>query len=57
MSGAKIGAVRQGHHFDEAALARFMTDNIDGFSGTLKVQQFDAGQSNPTFLVEAGGTR
>ena len=57
MSGVRIGAVRDSHRFNEAALARFMADNVAGFTGDLNVQQFDAGQSNPTFLVEAGGTR
>jgi aminoglycoside phosphotransferase (APT) family kinase protein len=45
------------HAFDEAALARWLAGHVDGFGGTLKVEQFKGGQSNPTFLLEAGGQR
>ena len=31
--------------------------NVDGYSGTLEVAQFKGGQSNPTFLLSAGGQR
>ena len=48
-----IGDVRPAHRFDEDAVARYMRENIDGFSGDLQVQQFDAGQSNPTYLLTA----
>jgi aminoglycoside phosphotransferase (APT) family kinase protein len=43
------------HAFDEAALARWMKDHVEGFSGELRVEQFKGGQSNPTFRLEAGG--
>jgi aminoglycoside phosphotransferase (APT) family kinase protein len=45
------------HAFDEAALARWMAAHVAGFAGMLKVEQFKGGQSNPTFLLEAGGRR
>jgi aminoglycoside phosphotransferase (APT) family kinase protein len=45
------------HAFHEEALARWLAGHVDGFSGTLKVEQFKGGQSNPTFLLEAGGRR
>ncbi len=45
------------HAFDQGALARWMAQHVEGFSGELKVEQFKGGQSNPTFLVEAGGKR
>jgi aminoglycoside phosphotransferase (APT) family kinase protein len=45
------------HAFDEAALARWMAAHVDGFGGALRVEQFKGGQSNPTFLLEAGGRR
>jgi aminoglycoside phosphotransferase (APT) family kinase protein len=45
------------HAFDEAALSRWLAGHVDGFGGTLKVEQFKGGQSNPTFLLEAGGQR
>ncbi|MBA4195806.1 MAG: phosphotransferase family protein [Comamonadaceae bacterium] len=43
--------------FDEAALARWMQAHVPGFSGTMAVAQFKGGQSNPTFLLTAGGQR
>jgi aminoglycoside phosphotransferase (APT) family kinase protein len=45
------------HAFDEAALARWLRGHVQGFSGDLKVEQFKGGQSNPTFLLAAGGRR
>jgi aminoglycoside phosphotransferase (APT) family kinase protein len=45
------------HAFDQAALARWMREHVAGFSGELTVEQFKGGQSNPTFLVQAGGQR
>ena len=41
------------HAFDVAALARWMNAHVDGFSGELTVEQFNGGQSNPTFLLHA----
>ncbi len=49
-----VGEVREAHRFDEAALQAWMRDRIDGFTGGLRVRQFDSGQSNPTFLLSAG---
>ncbi|WP_294198026.1 phosphotransferase [uncultured Sphingomonas sp.] len=43
--------VRDAHRFDEAALARWMTANVDGFAGPLTVEQFKGGQSNPTYRL------
>jgi aminoglycoside phosphotransferase (APT) family kinase protein len=43
------------HRFDEAALARYLAAHLPGFSGALTVRQFQGGQSNPTFHLEAGG--
>lgn len=43
--------VREGFAFDEAALARWMLDNVDGFTGPLTVEQFKGGQSNPTYKL------
>jgi aminoglycoside phosphotransferase (APT) family kinase protein len=39
--------------FDPKALGRWMREHIPGFSGPIEVQQFAAGQSNPTFLVQS----
>lgn len=41
--------------FNEDALADWMSDNVEGHSGTLSIRQFKGGQSNPTYKIEAGG--
>jgi aminoglycoside phosphotransferase (APT) family kinase protein len=43
------------HAFDVERLAAFMRDKVEGYSGELTVEQFKGGQSNPTFLLSAGG--
>jgi len=43
--------VREGFAFDEAALARWMADHVDGFEGPLTIEQFKGGQSNPTYKL------
>jgi aminoglycoside phosphotransferase (APT) family kinase protein len=48
---AGTSAVREGHQFDEAALTRWMVDNVAGFAGPLRVEQFKGGQSNPTYKL------
>lgn len=48
-------AVREAHRFDEAALARWMAANVDGFLGPLTVEQFKGGQSNPTYRLVTPG--
>lgn len=41
--------VQEKHRFDEAALAVYLAENVDGFAGPLTVRQFKGGQSNPTY--------
>src|ERR1700722_7845875 len=43
--------VRAGFSFDESGLARWMKANVVGFSGPPKVEQFNGGQSNPTYML------
>ena len=43
--------------FDEAVLEKFLTALIPGFRGPMKVQQFEGGQSNPTFLLETDSAK
>ena len=45
--------VTQAHRFDEAALAAYMAQHVEGFRGPLQVEQFRGGQSNPTFRLRA----
>ncbi|KIU30186.1 aminoglycoside phosphotransferase [Sphingomonas melonis] len=54
-ANAGTTAVRDAHRFDEAALARWMADRVDGFSGPLTVDQFKGGQSNPTYRLTTPG--
>ncbi|RQR33224.1 phosphotransferase [Burkholderia sp. Bp9142] len=49
---AGITAVQHAMRFDEAALERWMRDNVDDFCGPLKVAQFKGGQSNPTYRID-----
>lgn len=50
-ASAEVGDVRDAHRFDVKRLEAYARDAVDGFSGTLEVRQFSAGQSNPTFLL------
>ena len=45
------------HPFDPAALAAYLAANVETFPGDLVVEQFQGGQSNPTYRVTAGERR
>jgi aminoglycoside phosphotransferase (APT) family kinase protein len=49
--------VQEKHRFDIANLERYLRMHVEGFSGSLEVEQFKGGQSNPTFRLSAGGKR
>lgn len=49
------GAVRAA--IDEAALADWMAAQVPGFAGPLKVEQFNGGQSNPTYRLTTPAAR
>ncbi len=56
---ARLGEVLDAHRFDVAALQSYLKQNLEDVSGTLQVQQFQGGASNPTFLLrteDAGGS-
>ncbi len=57
MSGSFEGTtpVREAHRFDTERLAEYMRRHVDDFAGPIDVAQFKGGQSNPTYLVRAGG--
>ena len=42
------------HRFDEARLAAWMEASVEGYRPPLRVQQFQGGASNPTFLLTDG---
>lgn len=39
------------HLFDEAALSRYLEQHLAGFQGSLTVEMFKGGQSNPTYKL------
>ncbi|KRB70452.1 phosphotransferase family protein [Noviherbaspirillum sp. Root189] len=49
--------VSERQKFDVGAMQEYMRQNVEGFSGDLTVEQFNGGQSNPTFKLTAGGKR
>jgi aminoglycoside phosphotransferase (APT) family kinase protein len=50
-------AVREAHRFDEARLAAYLHGHLPDCRGEVAVRQFQGGQSNPTFLIEAADRR
>lgn len=38
---------------DTVAVARWLTDTLDGFEGPITATKFDVGQSNPTFRLDS----
>jgi aminoglycoside phosphotransferase (APT) family kinase protein len=51
------GPVRAGFELDRQKLARWMEGAVEGFSGPLAIEQFNGGQSNPTYkLSSTSGT-
>lgn len=48
-------AVREGYAFDEARLTAWLSENVDGFTGPMTVEQFKGGQSNPTYKLTTPG--
>lgn len=49
----ELTPVREHHRFDEAKLWQYLGQHIDDEFTSPVVKQFEGGQSNPTFLVEA----
>jgi len=49
-SGTK--PVEERHRVDEARLAGWMAEHVEGFRGPLTVLQFKGGQSNPTYRLD-----
>jgi len=49
--------VAESHRFDEAALARWLEANVEGYQGPLEVRQFKGGQSNPTYQLITPGKK
>jgi aminoglycoside phosphotransferase (APT) family kinase protein len=45
------GPVRTGQEIDAGAVDAWLTANVDGYAGPLTVEQFNGGQSNPTYRL------
>ena len=51
-----LGPVTRAHRFDERRLADYLcARGLNEFRGGLTILQYQGGQSNPTFRLEAGG--
>ena len=57
MSEVSLTPIRAGHGFDQQALESYMNSNVEGFRRPCSIQQFEGGQSNPTFLIESPDKR
>jgi aminoglycoside phosphotransferase (APT) family kinase protein len=53
----KLVPVLANHRFDEARLSDYLRTRLPGFGGEIVVQQFQGGQSNPTYAINAAGHR
>ena len=42
-----------GQEIDEAALGAYLAEHVEGFSGLERIVKFQAGQSNPTYRIDA----
>jgi len=49
--------VAEKQRFDVARLETYLRAQVEGFAGSLEVEQFKGGQSNPTYRLGAGGKR
>jgi aminoglycoside phosphotransferase (APT) family kinase protein len=50
-----LGSVRPGLGMDQDRLAAYLEGSIKEFRGPVKVEQFDGGQSNPTYRLTTSG--
>ncbi|WP_421839076.1 phosphotransferase [Novosphingobium sp.] len=57
LAAANSGAGKVRTAFDEASLAAWMAGHVEGFAGPLTVEQFNGGQSNPTYKLTTPGQR
>ena len=45
--------IRSGHEIDAGLLERYLVEHLPGFRGPLEIRQFEGGQSNPTYFLQA----
>ena len=51
------GATGAAPDLDVGALGPWLAQRLDGFRGPLRATRFEGGQSNPTYLLQAGSQR
>ena len=51
--GPELVPVLPNHRFDEVALQRYLSGRLPGIEGGCTIRQFQGGQSNPTFHLQA----
>jgi aminoglycoside phosphotransferase (APT) family kinase protein len=56
-SAPKLVEVLPQHRLDDARLTDYLARHIAGFTPPAVIRQFQGGQSNPTYLIEASGQR
>jgi aminoglycoside phosphotransferase (APT) family kinase protein len=49
--------VQERHRFDVDSLERYLRAHLPQFEGRIGVRQFKGGQSNPTYMIEAGSRK
>jgi len=54
-SFAGSGPMRAGQEIDSGAVDAWLRANVDGYAGPLTVEQFNGGQSNPTYRLRTPG--
>jgi aminoglycoside phosphotransferase (APT) family kinase protein len=57
MAELPVRDVAPAHRFDEKRLESFLREKIEMFGDNLRVQQFQGGASNPTFLLTTKGAK
>ncbi|MDE8345795.1 MAG: phosphotransferase family protein [Acidocella sp.] len=53
MTAPRLIAPLAAHQIDTARLGEYLAHHVEGFDATLRVRQFQGGQSNPTYLLES----
>lgn len=57
MSAVQLIDVLPQHSFNELSLWRYLREHLEGFEEPARLQQFQGGQSNPTFLISTPARR
>jgi hypothetical protein len=50
-----LADIREAHRFDPRAFEAWLQENVAGYAGPLRIEQFNGGQSNPTYRLTTPG--